>query len=276
MKYNADLFRQIFNDSLEHLGLRLSKATDWINSRLDPLGIEYSYNQLYRFSRSGDEKAYSRRSLDTKILRSLVEIEFFWNKEDCRHFSQKEIETLLFTVPPSYQEPQLSLLELAEIEELKDRMSRLSPVGRSLLAPEFSSVGALSVCDKLAKSSITSEKKGVSQFTEQEFYRLKNWLTESLNILGRPGQPRTAAQENGFEGRIGENLNLLLEGDRNILFSKEDYIASSFVLLKIKGWRHDLQPIIFTTSRDIYKGDWQGVILDLRRPNGQPTTSTSR
>ncbi len=275
MTYNADLLREIFEDSLAHLELSLLQAKDWINSRLAGEGIEYSYHQLYRFSRSGRDEKYARRTLDKQLLLDLAKIEFWWNKGKGTPYSQSEIEELICNPPVNYNQPQLSLLELEEVALLQERMNRLSLMGKTALlsatpATDLVSKREYSPRDKLTKSINHRGNKRVTEFTEEEFYRLRNWLTQSLNILGRPGQPRTCAAEQGFQGRIGENLNLLLEGDRNISLSREDYIALSFVLLKIKSW-NDFQPVF--ANLEVYSGDWQGVLLDLRRRrNGQPTS----
>jgi hypothetical protein len=226
-----------------------------------PEKSQYNYDQLYRFSKIGLGKAHSRRTLDKKMIENLAEIGFWWNEEQNRSYSHEEVQALI-TPPesaPSYNnQPQLSLLELVEVRELRERVERLSPVGRvALLAP------ITDKRDKLSKSLPVMEDKTVTVNCElTKFYRLRNWLIESLNILGRPGQPRTAAQEQGYKGRLGENLNLLFEGDRQVALTQDDYVALSYILVRIKGW-NDLQPVIETTAT--YQGDWQGVILELRR-----------
>lgn len=262
--YDADVLRELFKESLDHLGLRLTHAKDWINSRL--VDVEYSYEQLYRFSKIGLAKGYSRKTLDKAMIQNLAQIEFWWNKRFSRPYTEEEIFDLIGVAqkeePPDYnEEPQLSLLELAEVEELKKRVERLSPVGRTaLLAPVTAEIATSR--DRLSESLIAIEGKTVES-EEKLFYRLRNWLRESLNILGRPGQPRTAAQERGYKGRLGENLNLLFEGDRQVSLSREDYIALSYILIQVEGWSN-LQPIL-KAGTSTYEGDWQGVMLDLRR-----------
>jgi hypothetical protein len=275
--YNAELLRKLFKDSLAHLGLSLLQAKDWINSRLIEEGIEYSYHQLYRFSQSGkNKKPSSRQTLDKEMLLALARIGFWWDNEKNVAIPSSEIEQRISMPAPSSSvsnQRQLSLLELRENlvrrEETDKNVALCGAIASPVAAPDLISQKEYSSCDKLMPTIYG--RKSVSDLTEQDFYRLKNWLTQSLNVLGRPGQPRTCAQEHGFKGRIGENLNLLLEGDRNISLAREDYIALSFILLKIKGWSN-LQPI-FATSYSAYIGDWQRILIDLRRDrNGQPAS----
>ena len=270
--YNAELLRQIFKDSLAHLGLSLAQATDWINSRLVEERIEYNYHQLYRFSQSGKNNTCSRRTLDRSMLSALARIGFWWDKEKNVPISETEIKQKIFSYPQNPNHHQLSLLELQEVATFKEQMQNLSVEGKvALLVPPSNLISQTKSPshDKLMPSIY--RKKRVDELSEPEFYKLKNWLTQSLNMLGRPGQPRTCAQENGFKGKIGENLNLLLEGDRNISLSKEDYVALSFILIGIKGWS-SLQPL-FKTPHSTYDGEWKRILLDLRRdPNGQPAS----
>jgi|GEM_PF-3253693 hypothetical protein len=280
MTLNTELFQEIVQDSLENLCCNISEATDWINSALEEEEIQYSRHQLNRFFHIGTGKSYARRTFDPEMMKALVRIGFWWNKSKNRPYKASELEEALFPPAPpvltNYNQPQRNLLELAEIELLKERLSHLSPGGRTALLSSVAEIG-----DRLAVSSPSvvlsrtkeQEEVEVGDFNFDEFYRFKNWLEQSLNRLGRPAQPRTAAQENGYQGRIGENLNLVLEGDRGVSLTKDDYVASSFVLIKIKGWEDYSQPI-FLDNKDpvIYKGDWTSVLLDLRR-NSQPSTS---
>jgi len=269
--YNTELLREIFEDSLSNLGLSLLQAKDWINSRLVEYGIEYSYEQLYRLRSVGAGKKHSRKRVDKTMLQHLAQIEFWWNEKENRPYGVEEIEQAILPLA-DYNQPQLSLLEIQEIEELKKRLERLTPQGRiAVLAGTCPDSNQSSVTMNTLRASLSTAKTGESKMlqSDEEFYRLKNWLTESLNLQGRPGQPRTAAQENGYRGRLGENLNLLLEGDRRVSLTKEDYVALSFVLLKIKGW-DNFQPLLLPGLNN-YRGDWSGMLLDLRR-NGQPAS----
>jgi hypothetical protein len=273
--YNAELLRKLFKDSLAHLGLSLLQAKDWINSRLIEEGIEYSYHQLYRFSQSGkNKKPSSRQTLDREILFALARIGFWWDNERSVAISSSEIEqriSIPASSPSGSNQRQLSLLELRDNllrrEESDEKGTLCGAIASPVATPDLISQKEYPSCDKLMPTIYG--RKSVSDLTDKDFYRLKNWLTRSLNVRGLPGQPRTCAQENGFRGRIGENLNLLLEGDRNISLTREDYIALSFILFKIEGWSQ-LQPI-FDTSFSSYVGDWQRILIDLRRDrNGQP------
>lgn len=272
--YNTELLRKIFENSLKNLGLSLIQAKDWINSRLVEQGIEYSYEQLYRFKNIGAGKAYSRKKLNKPMLRNLAQIGFFWNQEQGRPYGVEEIENAI-TPEPDYNQPQLSLLELQEIDELRKRLDKLSPQGKiAVLAghPQEITVSQGIVTDYTRHgklSELTREGNNMPESTE-DFYKLRNWLVESLNLQGRPGQPRTVAQENGYKGRLGENLNLLFEGDRQVSLGREDYIALSFILLKIRGW-NDSQPLILPDFNH-YRGDWSAMLYDLRRKNGQPAS----
>lgn len=261
-KYDAEILRELFKSSLEHLGLRLTHAKDWINSRLE--GTQYSYEQLYRFSKIGMGRGYSRKTLDKVMIQNLAQIGFWWSQKLSRPYTQEEVYQLIrLEEPPDYsKEPQLSLLELAEVEELRKRFNRLSPVGRTAVLVDAIPAEITMGYDRLTESLSSIQGKTVNS-DEKIFYKLRNWLRESLDILGRPGQPRTAAQEGGYQGRLGENLNLLFEGDRLVSLSQQDYIALSFILIKVEGW-NDLQPILRAGS-PTYQGDWQGLLLDLGR-----------
>jgi hypothetical protein len=96
-----------------------------------------------------------------------------------------------------------------------------------------------------------------------DFWKFRNWLRNSLDLLGRPGQPRTAASEAGYRGKLGENLNLVFESDRNVQLTESDLIAASYILFKIQGWDSNNQPV-FDTPQTNYRGDWQQVLADLR------------
>jgi hypothetical protein len=261
---NNDLLRKIFSDSLGHLGLSLLQATDWINSRLE--GKTYKYEQLYRFSRTGLESTSARKKVDQSMVKALAQIEFWWDEKNERPYTEEGIFRVLTGTLEDYNKPQLNLLELEEVNKLVPLVNRLSPVGRSRLLEKSSlmSGSIISTAGKPARRQVV-----VHQSQELEFYKLRNWMIRSLERLGRPNQPRTVAQEQGFQGRIGENLNLLIEGDRSVNLTRDDYIAASFILFKIEGWT-GTEPI-FADTTSSYRGDWQGMLLDLRC--GVPTSN---
>jgi hypothetical protein len=255
---NNEILRKIFSDSLDHLGLSLIQATDWINSRLEE-GKAYKYEQLYRFSRTGLQSTSARKKVDQSMVKDLARIEFWWDEKNERPYTEEGIFHVLMGTLEDYNKPQLNLLELEEVNKLVPLVNKLSPVGRSRLLEKSSlaSGSIISTAGKPARRQVV-----VHQSQELEFYKLRNWMIRSLERLGRPNQPRTAAKEQGFQGRIGENLNLLIEGDRSVNLTRDDYIAASFILFKVRDWT-GTEPI-FADTTSSYRGDWQGMLLDLR------------
>jgi hypothetical protein len=129
------------------------------------------------------------------MVKALAQIEFWWDEKNERPYTEEGIFRVLTGTLEDYNKPQLNLLELEEVNKLVPLVNRLSPVGRSRLLEKSSltSGSIISTAGNPARRQVV-----VQQSQELEFYKLRNWMIRSLERLGRPSQPRTAAKERGF------------------------------------------------------------------------------
>jgi hypothetical protein len=162
------------------------------------------------------------------------------------------------------------------LPQLRERIRSLSPAGASVIMQDAMAVvhGTNSSSKKKQRTTSTTRLAGNfkakvkrvddTNLGKRDFTRFRNWLNTSLEFLGRTGQPRTAAREAGYQGELGSGLNIVLENNPSVVLKETDYVAASYILLRVSGWGEDDQPI-FAQEVANYRGNYRLVLADLRK-----------